>query len=69
MVLLAFESAPSKTNSLADCTIIFTQKARVHIGKVLKKKDIVQMMSTSIKGRHSINAEMNAESFEYGDIL
>ena len=34
--------------------------------KVVLNKDIVQLTQTSIKGRNSIDAEMNAESFKYG---
>ena len=33
--------------------------------KNLLNKDIVQMTSTSVKGRHSIDAQINAKSFEY----
>ena len=34
--------------------------------KNLLNKDIMRILSTSIKERHSINAEINADSFEYG---
>ena len=38
----------------------------MRVGKILLNKDIVRIMATSIKGRHSINAEINAELlFEY----
>ena len=33
--------------------------------KVILDKGTMQIMPTSVKGRHSIDAEMNAESFEY----
>ena len=34
--------------------------------KQLVNIHIVRITSTSVKGRHSIDTEMNAESFEYG---
>ena len=38
----------------------------MRVGKILLNKDIVRIMATSIKGRHSINAEINVELlFEY----
>ena len=35
------------------------------VGKTLLDEDILWIMPTSIKGRHSTDAEMNAESFEH----
>ena len=52
--------------SVIDCAFISTQKECVHVGKIVQNKDIVQLTQTSIKGRHSINADMNAESIKYG---
>ena len=34
------------------------------VRKVKKKKDIVQITTTSVNGRRSVDTEMNAESFE-----
>ena len=53
VVLLAFESGPSKTNShllTVDCAVILTRD-RMRVGKVFKIKNVVRM-TISIKGRH-----------------
>ena len=39
------------------------------VRKILVNKDIMRMMSTSIKGRHSIDAEINAELLQYSYLL
>ena len=67
MALLAFESAVESEFSLADCTFIFTQKRlRVYREKNLFNEDIVRLTLTSVKGRHSIDIDMNVESSYYG---
>ena len=45
---------------------ISTQKDRMRVGKIVFKKDDVRFTETSVKERHSIDAKMNAESFECG---
>ena len=55
--------------SLADCTFIFTLKDSVPVRKIHLNKAILQITSISAKGRHSNNAEVNAESFECGYFL
>ena len=51
--------------SLADGTFISPQKDCARVEKVILSQDIMQVTPTSIKGRYSIHAEMNAESLEY----
>ena len=67
-ILLAFESAlPEKKPpqlSLADHKFISTQKDCVW--KFHLNKDIDRRTPTSFKGRHSLDTETNAESFEWG---
>ena len=65
-ILLTFEPTPPKTNShFTASTCIFTQEDHMCGKKVLLDKGTMQIMPTLVKGRHSIDAEMNAESFEY----
>ena len=45
------------------------EREREREEKSLLDKDIMQRMSTSTKGKHSSDVEMNAESFEYGYFL
>ena len=52
--------------SLADCTLIVTQKDHMLARKGFGNKDAVRMMSTSLKRRRSVYTEINPESFEYG---
>ena len=55
--------------SVANCSVISTQKDSMHVRNLKKEKDIVSLTQASIQGRHSIDAEMNAESFEYANLL
>ena len=65
VVLFAFEFALSKMNSHLPTVHSFSLKKTVYMSeKILLDRNIVQITSTSIKGRHSIHREMNAESFE-----
>ena len=43
---------------------ISIQKDCVLVWKILLDKDILKIMLTSVKGRRTVIAEMNAESFE-----
>ena len=67
MILLAFEPAPLKIKSRSLTVHTFQlKKDRVGVKKKEKKKLVnkdVRITSIPIKGRHSCDAEMNAESF------
>ena len=50
--------------SLADCTFITNQNDCMRDGKNIVSQDIVQITPKPVKGKHSVDAEMNADSFE-----
>ena len=66
MILLAFEPAPLKIKSRS-LTVHTFQLKKDRVGVKKKKKKLVnkdvRITSIPIKGRHSCDAEMNAESF------
>lgn len=65
MILLAFEPTLSKMSShLATGHSFLLKKDCMHVGKILLDTVIVQIMPTSVTGRQSFDAEMNAGSFE-----
>ena len=66
MTVLGFEPNLSKTNSHVQTVHSFPLKKTASMPeKLFLKKDVMQIMLTSVKGKHFINAEMNAESLEY----
>ena len=69
VVLLAFESAPSKTNILTSQPYIHFHLKTLHASQKSFfgcNKAMARMTSTSVKERHSIDTTMNAESVKYG---
>ena len=69
VILLAFESAPSKRNFHLPTVHSFPlKKTASMLEKDLLNKDM-WIRQNSIKRGHSVNPEMIAESFEYGNFL
>ena len=65
MILLAFEPAPLKIGSFSLTVHSVSLKKTLYVVKILLSKHIVQITPTSVKGKHSVDAEVNAESFEH----